>query len=174
MIDEHRRGDLRALPVEYLRVPLEPDGSLFRVICDFICLTMLSPLGVGAPLLETRRSAGRRYLGQFAVAILKNGLICPERAARLQSDHYPAREGPLAVLETHARGTGPIGRESSIALSNADISEVRGVVCLVHVCNNRVDDYRLCRCRGALRDRRSCDERRASHDRRQTTARHYG
>ena len=174
MVDEHRCSDFVALPVDYVRMSVEADGSLFRVICNFVCLTVLSQLGVGAPLLEMRRRAGRRYLGKFAVAILENGSICPQRAAYLRNDHYPAHEGPLAVLETHARGTGPIGRESCIPLSNADSREVRGVVRLIHVCNDRVDDDRLRRCRGALRHRRPCDERRSSHDRRHTTARHDG
>ena len=153
---------------------MEADGILFRVVCDFVCLTVLSRLGVGAPLLELRRRAGRRYLGKFAVAILENGSICPKRAARLRNDHYPAGEGPLAVLETLTRSTGPIGRESSIPLSNADSRELRGVVRLIHICNDGVDEDRLCGCRGALRHRRPCDEQRSSHDRRDTTARHDG
>src|SRR5258706_11338957 len=150
MVDEHRCSDLRALPVDYVRMAVEADGSLLRVICNFVCLTVLRQLGVGAPLLEMRRRAGRRYLGKFAVAILENGSICPERAARLRNDRYPARAGPLAVLETHARGTGPIGRESCIPLSNADSREVRGVVRLIHVFNDRSDGDKLCRCRWAL------------------------
>src|SRR5580698_6383304 len=112
MVDERRCSDLRALPVGHLRMSTEADDALFRVIFDFVRLTVLSPLGLGTLLLEMRRRAGRRDLGEFAVAVLENGLICRERPLWLQSDHYPAQEGPLAVLETHARGSGPIGRES--------------------------------------------------------------
>src|SRR5258708_34916069 len=125
MVDKHRCSDLRVLPVDYVRVAVEADSSLFGVICNFVCLTVLSRLGVGAPLLEMRRGAARRYLGKFAVAILENGSICPQRAARLLNDRYPAREGPLAVLETHARGPGPIRPGARIPLRKACNPESR-------------------------------------------------
>src|SRR5260370_8001963 len=107
MVDEYRCSDLRALPVDYVRMAVEADGFLFRVICDFVCLTVLSRLGAGAPLLEMRRRAGRRYLGKFPVAILEIGPICPDQAAYLPNNHSPPPETPLSILKTHSLITTP-------------------------------------------------------------------
>ncbi|MEA3176586.1 MAG: hypothetical protein QOI59_109 [Gammaproteobacteria bacterium] len=86
------------------------DGVLLRIIGDFIRTTVPSPTGVRASLFEMCRGADSGDLGELAVAKLEDGLICPQRAARLQSDHHPPRKGPLAVRETHAFRTGPLGR----------------------------------------------------------------
>ena len=106
---------------------------MLHIIGDFIRTPVLNPAGVRAPLFEMRRGADRGDLGELAVTKLEDGLICPERAARLQSDHHPPRKGPLAVGETHAFGTGPVGRQSSIPLRNADIREVRSISLVVDV-----------------------------------------
>ena len=85
------------------------DDVLLRIIGDFIRTTVIRPAGVRAPLFKMR-GADRGDLGKLAVAKLEDGLIRPERAARLQSDHHPPRKGPLAVREAHAFGAGPVGR----------------------------------------------------------------
>src|ERR1700721_961934 len=98
----------------------QTDGCLFRLIGDFVCLTMLGPLGIMAWLSKARRGGCRHDLVEGAVAIPDNGLIPPKRAALFRSDHHPTREGPAAVFGAHVRGMGPLGCNSSTTLSNAD------------------------------------------------------
>src|SRR5580698_8619209 len=97
----------------------ETDGCLFRLIGDFVCLTMVGPLGISASLFKARRGGCRQDLVERAVAIHDNGLIRPKRAALFRSDHHPTREGPPAVFRTHVRGMGFIGGNSSTPLSKA-------------------------------------------------------
>src|SRR5271170_2159134 len=98
----------------------ETEGCLFRLIGDFVCLTMVGPLGISTSLFKARRGACRQDLVEHAVAIHDNGLIRPKRAALFRSDHHPTREGPPAVFGAHVRGMGPLGRNSSTTLSHAD------------------------------------------------------
>jgi len=133
LVDKHRRSDLHTVPTGQLRVAGEADGVLLHSIGDLICLTALNAAGVRLLLLEMRRRADGGDLGELAATKLENGLIGPERAAGLQSDHHPAFEGPPAVRETHPRGTRPLRRQSFIALRYNDIREVRGVGRVVDV-----------------------------------------
>src|SRR5579863_7786685 len=105
----------------------ETDGFLLRLIGDFVCLTMVAPPGISAWLFKTRRDACRHDLVERAVAIDENGLIRPKRAALFGRDHHPAREGPAAVFGAHVGGMGPLGRNSSTTLSDADSREVRRI-----------------------------------------------
>src|ERR1700758_877564 len=105
----------------------ETDGCLFRLIGDFVCLTMVAPLGISASLFKAHRGACRQDLLERAVAILENCLIRPKRAALFRCDYHPTREGPPAVFGVHVRGMGLLGHNSSITLSNADSREVRRI-----------------------------------------------
>jgi hypothetical protein len=133
IVDKHGRADLRAAPIEQLSVAGKADDLLLRIVGDFIRTTVPGLAGVRARMFKMRRGADGGHLGELAVAKLEDGLICPERAARLQSDHHPAGKGPPAVRETQARGTGPLGRQSCIPLRNDDIREVGSVSLVVDV-----------------------------------------